>query len=195
MGQSSCLILWKTQGCREVILVLMKQRSKQVCHIILFLLCYIPYNSYSLCLTITILQHIFKQLYALLSSDYIYAYDSNNNSEQASTDPNVTPKQSIIRGASLVVYPKGHAEVSLYAPLNIVEEKRRETEQCSRGRQFSLNKKRYTFLKMWSPTSSPSLVEVSSLSALVYASCGGFSPLIHIPCSLSSFQSPLHFVF
>ena len=36
------------------------------------LLVMLPYNSYSLCLTITILQHIFKQLYALLSSDYIY---------------------------------------------------------------------------------------------------------------------------
>ena len=72
----------------------------------------------------------------------IYACNSNNNSEEASTDPNVSPKQSIIKGASLVVYPKGHVEVSLYAPLNIVEEKRERQSNVAGGRHSSLRQEK-----------------------------------------------------
>ena len=54
----------------------------------------------------------------------IYSCDSNYNSEKAST-----LKKSIIREASLVVSLKEHAEVSLYAPLPRVEEKREKREE------------------------------------------------------------------
>ena len=69
------------------------QRSKQVCHIFLYLL-----SSYSLYLTFAILlpsltsiDHQVYHNYHFYIADY--AYDSDYFSEKASTDTSVTPKQ------------------------------------------------------------------------------------------------------